>query len=173
MRVKSMLILSLIAVVALGLVTAQADPRQLAQGGKGGGDRIGIRGERAFSPGPHWRGRMHCGFYERLGLTKDQKKKMRGLVGAFLNDTRSARTAKMALKDEKRAMIISGKIDPKRLAAIDDEMVKAKAQIMKERLKMKRAGLALLTEEQRDRLGDIMSRKVWKKRHRARHRRGF
>ena len=116
---------------------------------------------------------MHCGFYERLGLTKDQKKKIRGLVGVILNDTRSARTAKMALKDEKRAMIISGKIDPKRLAAIDDEMVKAKAQIMKERLKMKRAGLALLTEEQRDRLGDIMSRKVWKKRHSARHRRGF
>ncbi len=168
MRVRTMLIPTLIAVLALGVVAAQADPDRPGMGGKRGGEAIGMQGGPGFPPGPGWFKGMHQGLYTRLGLTKDQKKAMRALAAEFLNSTRSARTTKMALKDEKKAMIISGKIDPKRLAEIDEELVKAKAQIMTERLKMKRARLALLTEEQTALLGDLMARKAMKKKHRGR-----
>jgi Spy/CpxP family protein refolding chaperone len=169
MRVRMILIPSLIAVLALGLAAAQADPGQMGKGGKRGGDAIGREGGSEFGPGPGWGRGMHRGLYGKLGLTKEQKKEMRALVAGFLDTTRSARTAKMTLKDEKRAMIISGKIDPKRLAAIDEELVKAKAQIMTERLKMKRAKLEMLTDEQKDLLGDFMARKAMKKGHRGKH----
>lgn len=173
MKVKTILILSLIAVLGLGLATAQAAPGQLGTGGKKGGDRIGPQLERGFALGSAGGGRMLGGLYERLGLTKEQKKKMRALVAGFLDLTRSARTTKMALKDEKRAMIISGKIDLKRLAAIDGEIVKSKSQVMKERLKMKREKLALLTDDQRDRLGEIMALKASHKRHHGKRRGRF
>ncbi len=168
MKVRTILIMSLTAVLALGLVAAQADPGQSGKGGRGG-DTIGMQGERGFGPGPGWGHGMHRGLYWRLGLTKDQKKQMRALAAEFLDSTRSVRTAKMTLKDEKRTMIISGKIDPKRLAAIDEELVKTKAQIMTARLKMKRGRLELLTEDQRDTLGDLLARKALKKGHRGRH----
>jgi len=160
----------MMAVLVLGLVAAQADPGKMESGGKKGGDTIGKHSEGEFAHGPGRHKGMHQG--PRLDLTKEQKTQMRGLVVDFLNSTRSARTAKMALKDEKKAMIISGKIDSKRLAAIDEELVKAKAQVMTERLKMKRAKLELLTDEQKDRLGNFMSRKVMKKMHHGKHRGG-
>ncbi|MDQ7783250.1 MAG: Spy/CpxP family protein refolding chaperone [Desulfomonilaceae bacterium] len=166
---RTLLIASLAAVLALGVVVAQAEPLQIARAEKGGGETIGSPGEREFAPGPRWHKGKRFGPYERLGLTKEQKKDMRALTAAFMNDTRSARTTKMALKDEKKAMIIGGKIDFTRLAAIDDELVKVKGQIMTERLKMKRARLELLTDEQRDVLADFMAKKIMKKKHHGTH----
>jgi Spy/CpxP family protein refolding chaperone len=100
-------------------------------------------------------------FIKKLGITDEQKKQIRGLYVAFKDRTRKTRTDLMALKDEKKTMLMSGKIDQQRLAQIDDQIVKLKTDLLKERLKLKRDRLALLTPEQIDKLADVMAHRAF------------
>ena len=54
----------------------------------------------------------------------------------------------MGLHDEKRTMLISGKIDQAKLAKCDEEITKLAAEVMGEELKMEREQLSKLTPEQ-------------------------
>jgi ParB-like chromosome segregation protein Spo0J len=94
-----------------------------------------------------------------LNLTEEQKERMRSLRVAFSDKTRAARMTANSLNDEKNNMIASGKIDMKRLAAIDEEIVKARSEVMRAQLQMQRERLSALTEEQIKRLGDLTSRR--------------
>jgi Spy/CpxP family protein refolding chaperone len=96
---------------------------------------------------------------EKLKLTDDQLKQMRLAYVDFQDRTRKARNALMGLRDEKKTMLISGKIDQARLAKLDEEAAKLASQVMSEELKMKREHLSSLTPEQADRLADFLSKK--------------
>jgi len=92
---------------------------------------------------------------EKLKLTEGQLKQMRQLSVDFQSRTRKARTALMGLHDEKRTMVISGKIDLAKLAKLDEEIVKLTSEVMSEDFKMEREQLSTLTPEQADRLAII------------------
>ncbi len=99
---------------------------------------------------------------KKLGITDDQKKKMRALYTDFSDRTRKARTELMGLKDEKRTMLMSGKVDQQKLAQLDDQIVKLRTDVMREMLKMKRDRLAILTPEQIEKLADLKAAKAFR-----------
>jgi len=83
---------------------------------------------------------------------------MRKLYADYSNKTRNARTTIWSLNDEKRTMLTSARIDLAKLAKMDEGILKARTDVLREQLKMKRERLALLTEDQIRRLGDFFSR---------------
>lgn len=91
---------------------------------------------------------------KKLGITDEQKKQIRALYVGFKDRTRKTRMDLMSLKDEKKTMFLSGKIDQQKLAQIDDQIVKLVSDLVREKLKMRRDRLALLTPEQIDRVAD-------------------
>ena len=103
------------------------------------------------------------GFREELkkaiNLTPEQEQEMRKLRADFREKTRKARTALFSLMDEKISMLSAGKIDVQKLTKLDEEIVKARTDLMRESLLLKRDQLSLLSEEQRARLGDFLARK--------------
>src|SRR5208283_1932815 len=94
---------------------------------------------------------------EKLGITDEQKKQFISLYVGFSDRTRKARTELMGLKDEKKTMLLSGKIDQQKLAQIDDQLVKVKTDLLKEKLKFRRERLGLLTAQQLDKVADWMA----------------
>jgi periplasmic protein CpxP/Spy len=135
-------------------------------------------------PGPSgaFMGRRHHGnmleaMQARLGITDDQKKQIRALYVGCRDRTRKARTELMSLKDEKKTMLLSGKIDQQKLAQLDDQVVKLVSEVMKEKLKLRRDRLALLTPEQIGRLADWQAERSfqhkWNKMHGGRGPGGF
>ena len=96
---------------------------------------------------------------EKLKLTDDQKKEMRLAYVGFQDKTRKARTALMALRDEKEAMLVSGRIDEAKLAKLDEGLVKLASEVMGEHLKMEREHLLDLTPDQLNLLADFIAKK--------------
>ncbi|AFM27081.1 Spy/CpxP family protein refolding chaperone [Desulfomonile tiedjei] len=122
----------------------------------------GPGGPHSFDPSAtgHWKRHRHkVDMKEALGLNDQQLKDMRGQFAQFRDRTRKLRTGLHALKDEKRTMMISGKIDQDRMTKIDDEMVKLKSEMLRERLKLQRDRLSLLSSDQVDRLADLLSKR--------------
>jgi Spy/CpxP family protein refolding chaperone len=176
MKKVSILIVSSMLIVGLGVFATQAfdnlagspsgvavsSPRLLAKGpgtaldappGKRGGPWLHKKGFR--------RAGGRAGLFKRLNLTDEQREQMRNLYVQFRENTREARMAAKSLADEKKTMLISGKIDQKKLAELDEAILKSRNEVRKARLKMKRDRLALLTDEQVKRLADFMARKQY------------
>ncbi len=99
---------------------------------------------------------------KKLGITDEQKKQMRVLYVGFLDLTRKPRMELKSLRDEKKTMFLSGKIDQQKLAQIDDQIVKLASDVMRERLKLRRDRLALLTQEQIGRIADWQAEKAFR-----------
>jgi hypothetical protein len=95
---------------------------------------------------------------EKLKLTDDQLKEMRLAYVDFQDKTRKARTALMGLHDEKKAMLISGKIDQAKLAKCDEEITKLASEVMAVDLKMKREQFSKLTAEQMNLLANFLGK---------------
>jgi protein CpxP len=91
---------------------------------------------------------------KRLGVTDQQKKQIRALYVGFRDRTRKTRMDLWSLKDQKKTMLLSGKIDQQKLAQIDDQIVKLVTDLAREKLKLARDRLALLTPEQIGRVAD-------------------
>lgn len=89
---------------------------------------------------------------EKLKLTDDQRKQMRQAFVDFENKSRKARMALLGLHDEKRTMLLSGKIDHGELAKLDEQITELASEVMTEDLKMHRDLLLKLTPEQIDRI---------------------
>jgi len=89
---------------------------------------------------------------EKLKLTDDQRKQMRRLFVDFENNSRKTRMALLGLHDEKRTMLLSGKIDHGELAKLDEQITELASEVMTEDLKMHRDLLSKLTPEQIDRI---------------------
>ena len=154
----SLLVLPMAAVLALGVAaisyggqdgpTGPAGPPMMQSGP--GANR---GGPWSFGRPGHHRPTLEA-IAKRLGITDDQKKQMRALQVGYRDRTRKARTDLASLRDEKKTMMLSGKIDQQKLAQIDDQTVKLRSDLMRERLKLRRDRLALLTPEQIGRLAD-------------------
>jgi periplasmic protein CpxP/Spy len=96
---------------------------------------------------------------KKLGITDDQKKQIRTLQVGYRDRTRKARTDLASLMDEKKTMMLSGKIDQQKLAQMDDQVVKLRSDLMREKLKLRRDRLALLTPEQIGHIADWRAEK--------------
>jgi Spy/CpxP family protein refolding chaperone len=105
--------------------------------------------------GPGGGGPGHEAMREKLGLSDDQEKEMRAKWVVFQEKTRQNRTALISLMDEKRTMIVSGKLDKAKLEKMDEEIVKLRTELLREKLKMKRDRLSILTPEQVAKLGEM------------------
>ena len=113
------------------------------------------------SPGPsgEFRRPMHHrhsleAMLKKLGITDQQKKQIRALYVGFRDRTRKTRMDLWSLKDQKKTMLLSGKIDQQKLAQIDDQIVKLVTDLVREKLKLRRDRFALLTPEQIGRVAD-------------------
>ena len=133
----------------------------------------GMRGAESMpSDRPEHFGRRGHGLesmMKKLGITDEQKKQIRSLYVGFSDRTRKARSEAMAFKDEKKTMMMSGKIDQQKLAQIDDQLVKLRSDVMREKLKLKRDRLALLTPEQLERIADFKAEKAFRHKMMKRH----
>jgi protein CpxP len=109
--------------------------------------------------GPEFFGLWACPphLIEKLKLTDDQLKEMRLAYVNFLDKTRKARNALRGLRDEKKTMLISGKIDQAKLAKLDDEITTLASNVTGEDLKMKREQLSILKPEQVDRFAKFLA----------------
>jgi len=126
-------------------------------------------------PSAELTGRFHRGpsleaMMKKLGTTDEQKLKIRALYIGFADRTRKTRMELQSLKDEKKTMLLSGKIDQQKLAQIDDQIVKLVPDLVKEKLKLRRDRLALLTPEQIGRVADWMAEKAFRAKVRRMHR---
>ncbi len=173
MNRQTLLILPLIALLAMcgavGWYAAQADPAApsaapVMQGNVS--QDLAPSGE--FASGRHHRPSLEA-MMKKLGITDEQKKQIRALYIGFLDRTRKTRMELRSLKDEKRTMLLSGKIDQQKLAQIDDQIVKLVSSVMHEKLKLQRDRLALLTPDQLGRVADWQAERAfqakWKRMH--------
>ncbi len=99
---------------------------------------------------------------KKLGITDEQKKQIRALYVGFKDRTRKTRMDLMSLRDEKKTMLLSGKIDQQKSAQIDDQIVKLVSDLVREKLKLRRDRLALLTPEQIDRVADWQAERAFR-----------
>ncbi len=165
-------VLSMTMAVSLGAIicayAAQDTPgaqtgqpsRELGVAPTGGQDDVGDLGpEQGFRR--HHRMSIQS-MLKKLGVTDQQKSEIKSLYTGYSDRTRKLRTDLTSLKDERKAMLISGKIDQQKLAQIDDQIVKLQSDLLKEKLKLRRERLAILTPEQIEKLGQW---KAWKATH--------
>jgi len=120
-------------------------------------------------------GRRHHGpsleaMMKKLGITDEQKTKIRALYVGFQDRTRKTRMDLKSFKDEKKTMLLSGKIDQQKLAQADDQVVKLVSDLLKEKLKLRRDRLALMTPEQIGRIADWQAEKAFRSKARRMHR---
>src|SRR5208283_6084850 len=75
---------------------------------------------------------------KKLGITDEQKTKIRALYVGFKDRTRKTRMDLMSLKDEKKTMLLSAKVDQQKLTQMDEQTVKLVSDLLKEKLKLRR-----------------------------------
>jgi recombinational DNA repair ATPase RecF len=85
---------------------------------------------------------------------------MRSLYTNFVDRTRDTRSKLVSALNEKKDMLRSGKIDEKKLAELDDQIVKLRSDVFRDRLKLVRDRLALLTSDQTRRLAHLKEKMV-------------
>lgn len=106
---------------------------------------------------------------KKLGITDEQRVKIRALYVGFRDRTRKTRAELWSLKDEKKTMLLSGKVDQQKLSQMDDQIVKLVSDILREKLKLRRDRLALMTPEQLDRIADWQAEKAFRSRWKRMH----
>jgi len=106
---------------------------------------------------------------KKLGITDEQKPKIRALYVGFKDRTRKTRMDLMSLKDEKKTMLLSAKVDQQKLTQMDEQTVKLVSDLLKEKLKLRRDRLALMTPEQLGRIADWQAEKAFRSKWRGMH----
>jgi len=166
MKKHALFVVAMTALFTLGSLAVYAQAAPAAPGGppamKGA-----MMGQPGGPPPDEFMGRGHGrhsleGLMKKLGITDEQKTQMRALYTGFQDRTRKNRMDLMSLKDEKHTMLLSGKVDQQKLAQMDDQIVKIKTDLMKERLKLRRDRLALLTPEQISKVADLKAAKAFR-----------
>jgi len=158
MNKRAFLVLGMICLLATAAVPALASAEDDPAGPSGA--PMMMQGPMQPGPGGAFAGRRGHGpsleaLQKKLGITDEQKKQIRNLYVAFQDQTRKARTELMSLMDQKKTMKLSGKIDLQKMAQIDDQIVKLRSDVLRERLKMRRDRLGLLTPEQVGKIADM------------------
>ncbi|MGO9566753.1 MAG: Spy/CpxP family protein refolding chaperone [Desulfomonilaceae bacterium] len=169
MKKHALLIVTTAALFAMGSLAAFAQGAPAAQGGPPAmkGAMMGHPAGPPAGPPEQFMGKEHSrhsleGLMKKLGITDEQKTQIRALYTSFRDRTRKTRMELMSIKDEKHTMILSGKVDQQKLAQLDDQLVKLKTDLMKERLKLRRDRLGLLTPEQISKVADMMAAKAFR-----------
>ena len=93
---------------------------------------------------------------DKLGLSEQQVEDMRTKMDNHRAHMEKFRTNLMPLMEEKRNMMMSGKINQERLIKIDEEIVRVRSDMLRERLKMERDRLLMLSPDQVKRLSELM-----------------
>ncbi len=93
---------------------------------------------------------------DKLGLSEQQVKDLRTKMDDHREQIEKFRTNLMPLMEEKRNMMVSGKINQERLIKIDEEIVKLRSDMLRERLRMERDRLLILSPDQVKRLSELM-----------------
>ena len=177
MNKQASLLLSMVAFLAMGVMVgiaaAQDDPSTSFAA-------RAMQGAAPQSPASSGQvtGKCHHGpslkaIMEKLGITDEQKLKIRAVYVGFEDRTRKTRMELKSLKDEKKTMLLSGKIDQQKLAQIDDQVVKLVPELLKEKLKLRRDRLSLLTPEQIGRIADWQAEKAFRAKVRRMNRHGW
>ena len=165
MKKRTLLVLPMVAFLAMAVFASASSAKD--RGTSPGSPAMrGAVSQPSDSPG-EFTGRWHHrhqlkAMMKKLGITDAQKKQIRNLYVGFRDRTRNTRMELRSLKDEKKTMLLSGKIDQQKLAQIDDQTVKLVGELMKEKLKLRRDRLALLTPEQIDKIADWQAEKAFR-----------
>jgi periplasmic protein CpxP/Spy len=165
MNKSVMLPLTMVALLTIGAVAtsyAQAQPGMPPASGTTQGTMSQPSGPSEEFSGPKHHGRSLEAMMKKLGITDEQKKQIRGLYVGFRDRTRKTRMDLMSLRDEKKTMLLSGKIDQQKLAQIDDQVVKLVTDLTREKLKLRRDRLGALTPEQIGRVADWQAEKAFR-----------
>ncbi len=173
MSKRALLVLSMVALLGMcaivAISSAQSSPVKSSSS-------PAIQGAAGQPPDPPKESACRChhrhslkAMLTKLGITDDQKMKIRALYVGFRDRTRKTRMELRSLKDEKKTMLLSGKIDQQKLAQIDDQVVKLVSALLPERLKLRRDRLALLTPEQIGRIADWQAEKAFRSKWRRMH----
>ena len=93
---------------------------------------------------------------DKLGLSDRQAEDLRTRMDNHRAQMEKFRTNIRPLMEEKRNMMMSGKINQERLIRIDEEIVRVRSDMLRERLKMERDRLLILTPDQVKRFSDLM-----------------
>jgi len=97
---------------------------------------------------------------KRLKLTEQQKQEMQSLYTAFEDRTRDARNKFVSLLNEEKDMLRSGSIDAKKLTELDDQIAKLRSDMFRDRLKLVRDRLGLLTPSQTQMLAHLKGKMI-------------
>lgn len=165
MNKSVMLSLTMVALLIIGAVAtshAQSKPGMPPTSATTQGTISQPSGPTEEFAGPMHHGRSLETMMKKLGITDEQKKQIRALYVGFRDRTRKTRMDLMSLKDEKKTMLLSGKIDQQKLAQIDDQIVKLVSDLMREKLKLRRDRLGLLTPEQIGRVADWQAERAFR-----------
>ena len=173
MNKQSLLLVPMVVFLAMGLMVAVAGAQEDPGTSFAAPAMQGAAPQSPFSSG-EVTGKWHHGpslkaIMEKLGITDEQNTKIRALYVGFEDRTRKTRMELKSLKDEKKTMLLSGKIDQQKLAQIDDQVVKLVSDLLKEKLKLRRDRLALMTPEQIGRIADWQAEKAFRSKWRRMH----
>ncbi len=174
MNKRGLLVLSMVALLGMAAMVAISG----AQSGPGMSSTSPVMqgaGSQPTDPPKESAGPCHHrhsleAIYKKLGITDEQKTKIRALRVGFQDRTRKTRMDLRSLKDEKKTMLLSGKIDRHKLSQMDDQVVKLVIDVLRERLKLRRDRLALMTPEQIGRIADLQAEKAFRSKWRRMHR---
>jgi Spy/CpxP family protein refolding chaperone len=166
MNKRALLIVSMVAFLATAVIVATSNAKDDFGGSSGSTamkSPVSQQAEQSgeFTGARHSRHSLEA-MMKKLGITDEQKKQIRNLYVEFRDRTRKTRMELKSLRDEKKTMLLSGKIDQQKLAQIDDKVVTLVSDLLKERLKLRRDRLALMTPEQIDRIADWQAQKEFR-----------
>jgi len=166
MNNRRLLVWSMVTLLAMGAMVAISGA-QSSPGTSSTSPVIQGAGSQQSDSPKEFGGPRHCrpsleAIYKKLGITDEQKAKIRALRVGFLDRTRKTRMDLRTIKDEKKTVLLSGKIDQQKLSQMDDQVVKLVSDLLKERLKLRRDRLALMTPEQIGRIADWKAEKAFR-----------
>ena len=173
MNKRRLLVWSMVALLGMGAMVAISGA-QSSPGMSSTSPVIQGTGSQQSDPPKEFAGPCHHrhsleAIYKKLGITDEQKTKIRALRVGFLDRTRKTRMELRTIKDEKKTMLLSGKTDQQKLSQMDDQVVKLKGDLLKEKLKLRRDRLALMTPEQIGRIADWQAEKAFRSKWRRMH----
>ncbi len=120
-------------------------------------------GQTAETDKKNWgrRGGHHRGMgmaFRALGLTEDQKAKLKELRTASRASNKSVREALKAKREKMRTLTANGSFDEAQITALANEQAGLQAKLIVERQRMKSQLFAILTDEQKAKLAEIKAK---------------
>ena len=106
-------------------------------------------------------GRRHRGSgmaFKALGLTEDQKAKLKELRTASRANNKSVRESLKANREKMRTLTANGGFDEAQVTALANEQAGLQAKLIVERQRMKSQLFAILTDEQKAKLAEMKAK---------------